>query len=367
MSLATNKTTPQILLTGATGYIGGTILTHLLASPSPALQSCIITCLVRGPERASLLTATYGPRVRPVLYAGLDDLSTTATLASKHDIVINTTLGYHAASAQALIRGLALRKCDTKRDVWMLHTSGASNLGDRAVSGAWEHEGGVVREFDDARDDVYAFERAREAIHTYAQRGTELGVVDLGIDLGVKTLVVMSPTIYGVGTGLFNKISIQIPAYIRCVLENGYAVVAGEGKGMWDHVHVEDLADLYGILVEEMLKDGGTALPSGKNGILFSANGRHSWLEVAQEAVDACYEQGKATERRVEKVSLAEAAQKLSSYLGQVDEQNVEIGLSSSSCTVSSVARDLGWKATRGDKAWKQGFRDDLRMLLDKA
>ncbi|PSN60624.1 NAD dependent epimerase/dehydratase family protein [Corynespora cassiicola Philippines] len=360
---------PKILLTGATGYIGGTVLTHLLTSPSsPLPPSATITCLLRDPSRASLLTSTHGPRVQPALYAGLDDLAATTALASAHDIAINTTPGYHPASALALVRGLALRKQRTGRRVWMLHTSGTSNLGDRAVSRAWVHGGGQgeIREFDDVADDVYGFEKMREEGHAYAQRGAELAVVELGVELGVDTLVVMSPTIYGVGTGLFNRISIQIPAYIRCVLENGYAVVAGEGLGRWDHVHVEDLADLYGILVREVVKDGGVALPSGKKGIVFSANGRHSWLEVAQGAADACYEAGKTRERRVEKVTLAEAAEKLSSYLGQVDETNVEIGLSSSSLTVSSVARALGWRPARGDEAWRRGFCDDLRMLLDK-
>src|SRR5689334_13797973 len=126
---------PKILLTGATGFIGGTILTQLLTSSSPELEKPKITCLLRGNDRAAKLTEKYGDRVHPVIYQGLDDLSTTVDIASQHDIVINTTDGYHAASAQALVRGLAQRKKETGRPVWMIHTSGTSNLSDRPITG----------------------------------------------------------------------------------------------------------------------------------------------------------------------------------------------------------------------------------------
>ena len=252
----------QILLTGATGYIGGTILTRLLNSNSPALSSATITCLVRGSDRIAALTATYGARVKPVLYEGIDDLEATIAIAAQHDLAINTMTGYHPASAQALVRGLAKRKESTGRDVWMIHTSGTSNVADQPISGKWIEED-PEREFDDNKDDIYGYEKEREALHPYLQRTTELGVVDLGLELGVKTLVIMSPTIYGIGSGAFNTISIQVPSYIRSVLELERALVVGEGRGTWDHVHVEDLAELYKIVILNVLEEGAKDLPTG--------------------------------------------------------------------------------------------------------
>jgi hypothetical protein len=66
-----------------------------------------------------------------------------------------------------------------------------------------------------------AMKKEREAQNPYLQRTAELGIVDIGLELGVKTLVIMSPTIYGIGTGLFNKTSVQIPSYIAAVLDHG--------------------------------------------------------------------------------------------------------------------------------------------------
>lgn len=353
---------PKILLTGVTGYIGGTVLTHLLNSTSPAT----ITCLVRGPERAATLSSTYGDRVRPVVYKDLDDLEATTAAAAQNDIVINTTNGYHSASTQALLRGLGQRKASAGRDVWMIHTSGTSNLADQPISGVWV-EKVPEREFHDEKDDIYGYERERDAVHPYAQRSAELGVVDTGLELGVKTLVIMSPAIYGIGTGLYNTISIQIPAWIRSVLQHGRAVVVGAGEGVWDHVHVEDLAELYKIAVVNIVEHDGKDLPTGKKGIIFSGNGRHSWKEVAQSVANACYEEGKLEDTRVESVGLAEGAKILAlAMMGHADETAVELALSSNSRTVSSVGRRLGWNPRRGEEAWKKGFPDDVKVVIKK-
>ncbi|GAB1317174.1 3beta-hydroxysteroid-dehydrogenase/ decarboxylase isoform 1 [Madurella fahalii] len=353
---------PKILLTGATGYIGGTILSTLLSPPSLPTPFPI-TCLLRGPARAATLTAAYGARIQPALHADLDDLATTTALAAQHDVIIHTTVGYHPASAAALVRGLAQRRAATGRDVWMVHTSGTSNLADRPFSVAGGR-GVVRREFDDARDDVYALEKELERAGPYAQRETELGVVELGEELGVKTVVVMSPTIFGIGTGLFNRLSIQVPAYVKAALAYGRGVVVGDGEGVWDHVHVEDLAELYKLLVVEILERGGEHLPTGRKGIIFSTNGRHTWMEVAQGVAEALCEEGKIADKAVERIGLAEGAKLFGQHMGAEEEQRVELGLSSNSRTVSSVARKLGWAPTKGVEWWRKGFREDVKAVL---
>ncbi|KAK8066531.1 hypothetical protein PG997_013278 [Apiospora hydei] len=343
--------TPRMLLTGATGFIGGTILTHLLSLP--LFVHLAFTCLVRGADRVAKLIAHYGDRVQPVLYEGVDDLETAVSIAAQHDAVINSGLGYHVASAQALVRGLGQRKAATGRDVWMIHTSGTSNLGDRPISGGGGSGG--AREFDDATDDIYGYEKQLEATTPYVQRTTELGIVDAGLELGVKTLVIMSGLIYGRGMGAFNQSSIQILVYVRAALAAGRAVMLGQGSGEWDHVHVEDLAELYRTVLDDILQSGGRRLPTGKQRIVFSGNGRHTWREVAQGVADACHAAGRIKDNTVKSVELEEGAKLFD--MGVEDENVVELGLCSNSRTVSTVARGLGWKPTRGREAWVKGPR----------
>jgi nucleoside-diphosphate-sugar epimerase len=363
MTLNPRKPPLRILLTGATGYIGGTVLHHLLTSSLPALASkpFTLTVLVREASRAATLTATWGIRVHAVVYAGLDDTATTTLIASQHDLVINMTLGFHAASAQALLAGLALRKAETGREVYMLHLSGASNLADQPVSGAYAES----REFDDLRDDVYGYERMREALRAYHQRSTELGVIDTSLELGVRTVVVMPPLVFGKGRGLFNQVSVQIPVYVEAALKRGQAVVVGDGSGEIDHVHVEDLAELYAVLVEEILENGGERLPRGRKGIVFASNGRHTWMEVAQRVNEAL----SGEEGRVVSLSLEEGAEAFKGYVdlvGGEDLTELELGLCSNSRSVASVARSLGWKPSRGEEDWIKGFRDDVEAVLQR-
>ncbi|KAK3331444.1 NAD dependent epimerase/dehydratase family protein [Apodospora peruviana] len=363
-------TTPKILLVGATGYVGGTVLASLLDKKTGILSTFLpITLLVRGVDRVKVLTSTYGEEaVQPVLYDGVDDLDTTAAVAAQHDIVINTAISYHTPSAQAILRGLAQRKASTGRDVWMFQIAGTSNIADRPFTQAWI-EKDPEREFDDAKDDIYAYEKEREAHAPYAQRTAELAVVDGGLELGVKTLVIMPGLIYGVGTGLFNKNSIQMLSYMKSALHYGFGTIVGDGSGVWGHVHVRDLAELYKIAVLDVVENGGKRLPSGKKGIIFADNGRSTWLEVAQGATTAVFEEGKIKENQVQSVDLKVGAVRLAEFMGFDKLESplvVDAGLSSTARTVSSVAKSLGWTPTRGDEAWKKHFGEELKILLAK-
>lgn len=224
-----SETNPaRILLTGATGFIGGTVLQQLLDSSHPALATAIITILIRDASRAQAFTNAFGTRVQPVVYEGLDDIEKTEAVAAQHDVVTSMTLGFHAASAQALLRGLSKRKAATGRDVYMVHLSGASNLADQPVTRAYVED----RELDDVVDDIYAYERMREELRPYHQRTTELGVIDKGLELGVKTLVMTPPLIFGKGSGLFNRASVQIRCTWKrhCNTAKGWSLEKAKGR-----------------------------------------------------------------------------------------------------------------------------------------
>ncbi|KZM23499.1 hypothetical protein ST47_g5357 [Ascochyta rabiei] len=63
----------KIFLIGATGYVGGTVLSQSLASTETSLKTLTVDILIRREHQAGRLRETYGERVETVLWAGLDD------------------------------------------------------------------------------------------------------------------------------------------------------------------------------------------------------------------------------------------------------------------------------------------------------
>lgn len=176
----------------------------------------------------------------------------------------------------------------------------------------------------------------------------------------------MAPTVYGTGSGLFNKHSTQIPAFVSVALDRGRAAVIGDGKGTWDHVHVDDLASLYEVIALKALDDKGAGLPWGKKGIIFASHGRHSWGGIARGVARACFEAGLLPDAEaVDQLGLAEATKVFAeSYLGEEDETMVELGLASSAQTIPTVALGLGWKPVRGEEDWNRGFREEVDVVV---
>lgn len=146
----------------------------------------------------------------------------------------------------------------------------------------------------------------REEREVYAQRTTDLVTIETGLEQDVKTYLIMSPTIYGLGTGLFNKKSIQLPTIIRTAIKKGQVDVIGEGTGAWDAVHIQDLATLHELLLAKVLQ--GEDIPSGKEGIFFSETGDYTWMQLAEGLANELHRQGILKTADVGHLSLQEAA-----------------------------------------------------------
>lgn len=95
----------------------------------------------------------------------------------------------------------------------------------------------------------------------------------------VRTAIVAAPAIYGTGSGL-NRRSLQVPNLIKRFITREEAFCVGEGKNLWNNVHIEDLAQLYLKLIEAAVSGGRTADWKGQ-GYYFAENGEHSWGDIS--------------------------------------------------------------------------------------
>ncbi|GAA5866294.1 hypothetical protein JCM3774_006606 [Rhodotorula dairenensis] len=339
----------RLLLTGATGYIGGSILSALLKDHHKGVSYGV---LIRNADASG----TYEARnITAHLFQGLDDLETIENVAAEYDAVINTASASHPESAKALIRGLARREREHGARTFIIHTSGTSILGDHA-----EGKYASDRVYSDKKDDLYEFERSHP--EEYSQRVTDLAVTDTAAELGVASYIVIPPTIYGRGTGYFATISQQIPHLTRLAIREGQTVSINAGKSIWNHVHVEDMANFYSFLLARVLEgsDAATCPASGRQGYYFVQAGEHSWANVAHSIAASLVKQGVLESVEVRH----ESADWVAEHLGFGTPQLIRLGFSSNARARDDRARSLGWRPKKPADDFVKHFDNEVATVV---
>jgi nucleoside-diphosphate-sugar epimerase len=230
----------NIFVTGAGGFIGGSVAAALLAAGHR------VRGLTRGSANAGHLSARG---IEPV-FGKLDDADVLMREARASDGVINTASADHAGAVNALLAGL---EGSTKP---FLHTSGSSVVGDD-VRGSRRSEQ-VFSE--DTPLAVFPLKQAR--------RELDLSVL-AAAERGVRAVVICPSLIYGVGHGL-NTQSVQIPFLVANAREQGAVQVVGAGLNVWSNVHIDDVVDLYLLALAKA--------PAGA--FYFAENGEASFAEL---------------------------------------------------------------------------------------
>ncbi|KAL9015970.1 MAG: hypothetical protein Q9185_006668 [Variospora sp. 1 TL-2023] len=317
----------EVLLAGATGYIGGTIVSTLSQSENGLIKNSNFTLLIRGADKARVFN---DKGFQTVLFDSLEDTKNVENIASKYDSLSRN--------------GNTL-------------TSGTSNLGDQPITKAYEE----TRTFVDTTPDLYSYLQQRNALTPYAQRTADIAVISTGLALNVKTYIIMPPTIYGTGTGDFNRITIQAPAIIRSALRTGQVMQLGDDKAVAEHVHVEDLAELYIAVANKVIKDGMQGFPSGERGIYFAGTGRHTWGEFTRGIVQALRELNAIKTDEIKKVGLTEAAEM---WTGG-NELYCELNFGASWRTQADASRKLGWQPQKTEEDFEKHFLDTARLVME--
>ena len=209
----------RVFLTGASGYIGGSVAAALTAAGHE------VAGLARSAERARQLAALG---IEPVP-GELGDAAVLARAAREADAVIHAASSDDRASVEAMLPALEAS------GKLFVQTSGSSIVGDQAGG----EPGEAVYE-DDTPFTPGPGRAARVAINQ---------LVLASATRGVRAVVIAPALIYGEGRGL-HKESIQVPALERRARRSGVARHLGRGENIWSNVHIDDLVDLYLRILE---------------------------------------------------------------------------------------------------------------------
>ena len=98
----------------------------------------------------------------------------------------------------------------------------------------------------------------------------------------LKTVIICPPTIYGEGRGPDSTRGRQVYGLASLVLRKGNAPIVGEGKARWNNVHIEDLSNVFALLVDQAVAGDKTEELWGANGYILTENGEHVWGDLAR-------------------------------------------------------------------------------------
>jgi nucleoside-diphosphate-sugar epimerase len=209
----------NVFITGAAGFIGGSIATGLVNKGHQ------VTGLVRNAEQAAELKALG---IEPVI-GTLDDEALLIEQARKADGVINAASSDHRGAVEALLSGLR----GTNKP--FLHTSGSSIVGDAS--------GG------EGSDNIYYEGQLPTATPDKAARVAIDDLVLAAANDGVRSAVLCNSLIYGHSLGV-RRDSVQLPRLIKQARKSGVVRHVGTGGNIWSNVHINDVVELYALALE---------------------------------------------------------------------------------------------------------------------
>lgn len=210
----------KFFVTGASGYIGGSVAAHLAAAGHQ------VTGLVRSAEKVD---AVRKLGIEPVT-GTLDDAQLLARAAQAADIVVNAASADHRGAVESLLGALA------GSGKAFIHTSGSSIVGTRSRG----------ERSDDIFDEDTPVTPSPARVARVALNQFILG----HHDKGVRSVIVCPSLIYGIGHGA-GRDSVQVPLLIKLAKQRGNAAHAGPGENIWSNVHIDDLVPLYALAIDK--------------------------------------------------------------------------------------------------------------------
>ena len=281
----------RVFITGATGYIGGSVAERLIRSGHHVIG------LVRSKDKAPLLKERG---VEPIV-GTLDDSQILTNAAHDADAVIHAASADHPGSVVTLIAALELS------GKTLITTTGSGIVADSADGEC----AGSVFYTEDTYFEPVPFRRPRVAMNRLVR--------EAAIEKSIRSVVICPSMIYGKGRGL-QPDSDQLPKIIALSKQVGAGVYFGKGLNRYSNVHIDDLVDLYLLALEKA--------PGGS--FFFAENGHASFKDIAEMVSRSLGFGGKTASISVEDV------------VRQYGDAG-RYGVTSNSLVSAVNARRLGW------------------------
>jgi len=282
----------KVFITGATGYIGGSVATKLLERGDHVIG------LARSDEAAAALRKRG---IEP-LAGEINAYTPFVEIAKRADAVINAANSDNPFVVHALLEGL---KGSSKT---LIQTSGSSVVGN--------YDNGEASET--IFDEDSTFTPQPEKAMRVAIDHQVLAAKD------IRGIVIRPTLIYGRGIGV-PATSIQLPKLIDLAKKHGVPRHLGRGLNIWSHVHIADVVALFLL-----------ALDKAQAGSLFYAESGEANFKSAAQSIGRMLGMGAATKDW----PIGEAVEALG--------PGAYLSFGSNSRVRGKRSRELGWTPRQG-------------------
>ncbi|GKU21468.1 unnamed protein product [Fusarium langsethiae] len=274
---------PQnILITGAAGYIGGSIVADILSRNDEVLKSVALFAAVRNQEQVDQISK-IGVKA---LLVDLSDKSAVEDVISQNeiDLVVHTASAMHPAMTSSLISALGKRRQASGSKTYLIHRKSS-------IATMFTEEGGWP--YDEVKDSDSILDKEREIGFDNPVREVNSLLAEEGKNQGVETFNVAVPMTYGRGSGECRKLSVNNPAMIRTSIKLK-TVHKFDKDGHFGTVHITDLTDVYVRLVSRILKQ--EPIQVGHDRYFFAIAHKAHWWKMMDKIAEGLHSRGLVTE-----------------------------------------------------------------------
>ncbi|KAF2640582.1 NAD(P)-binding protein [Massarina eburnea CBS 473.64] len=325
----------NILITGGSGYLGGSLLAGLKGANLPPYST--LYALVRTDDQAK---AVRQYAAEPLQINLSSPESITSTIINKQiTIVFHLYDAIDIDNPSTFIKALSQVKQATGQEVHFLYTTGAKLFSEFAGAP-------TDKPLLDTDAELYAIQKKQvdTAPIPFMSQGVQANnlVIEEAEKNGVRAYIFAPCIVYGKGTGFGNKISIQTVGIVRIAKAVRKVYDLNEGKPTWPVCHIDDNTSLYVEILRAALQDRD--IGHGKQGYYLASSGSVAWADIYEAMGKTLKERGAVDVEGVHVGPSVEEMGKMGEALGSPPE--LVRWATGGACTLTAEnGAKIGWKA----------------------
>ncbi|KAF4490467.1 hypothetical protein FAGAP_10764 [Fusarium agapanthi] len=282
----------NVLVTGAAGYIGGSVIADILSRTDETLKSVNIFAAARSQDQVDKISKLER------VHAFLVDLQDRPAVELSYSFISRHRHPYSWSHFPRHVVKPAQWSWGPPPNYRQQNIPDSCKFLPRlsevflkleksSVASMFTEEGGWP--FGKVNDSDPLIDRQRKLGLDNPVRKTNIVLADEGKAQGVETFNIPIQLTYGRGTGECRKLSVNIPALIRTSIKLR-TVHKFDKDSTPGNVHISDLTDLYILILHKILKEEPIAV--GTDRYFFSVAHRISWWKIMDKIAEGLYGRG---------------------------------------------------------------------------